>query len=64
MSRKTVLRVNVCYYFVMAMLLIWGLLVFPSFWPTARIFVIGISIAFLVFTILFSKCPHCGKQLF
>ena len=63
MSRKTILRVNVCYYFVVAMLLIWGLLVFPQMWPTVRWFVIGVSVAYLVFNIMFSKCPHCGKGL-
>ena len=63
MSRKIILRVNVCYYFVIAMLLIWGLFVFPQFWPTARILVIAVSIAFLVFVVMFSKCPHCGKGL-
>ena len=63
MSRKIILRVNVCYYFVIAMLLIWGLFVFPQFWPTARILVIAVSIVFLVFGVMFSKCPHCGKGL-
>ncbi len=63
MSRKTILRANVCYYLLVVLLLIWGLFAFPQYWPTARLLLIAISIAFLGFTIVFSKCPHCGKGL-
>ena len=63
MSRKTILRVNVFYYLSIFLLAVWGLFAFPQYWPAARWLIIGLSAAYLLFCLLFSKCPHCRKGL-
>ena len=55
MSRKTILRINVCYYLLVALLFVWGWFAFPQYWPTARILLIVISVAFVGISIAFSN---------
>ncbi len=63
MGRKTILRINVIYYLLVAMLFIWGMFAFPQYWHVARILLIVISVLFVGISLAFSKCPHCGRGL-
>ncbi len=63
MRRKTINQVNVFYYLAIIILFIWGRWAIPAAWPTVRWMIIVISALFVVFDLVFSKCPHCGRPL-